>query len=169
MEKILLAIDGVTPDKRAFHYAVQLCKRIKAELNVLQIVNPKKYAKYLGKARKKTKSVKRYIEGSLMAAAFAEAGEHDTAKDIMAEALRNLKQLLPESEKEQIPCHLTMKAGDPKREIINYLNEHRDVILAIYDAPAERSAKTNWKQSNNTVIQAIRSALTIPLVVLRDQ
>ena len=167
MEKVLLAIDGMTPDKKAFHYAVQLCKRIKAELNVLQVINPNKCGKYLVTVRKKVKPVKRYVEGSLIAAAFAEAGEHETAKDMMSEALRNLKQLVPESEKEGILCHLTMKSGDPEQEIINYLNEHRDVVLTIYDDSDERLVKTNRDRSNHSVIQDIRRALSIPLVVLR--
>ena len=32
MQKVLLAIDGIHPDHKVFDYAVQLCKRIKAEL-----------------------------------------------------------------------------------------------------------------------------------------
>jgi len=138
MKKVLLAIDGMAPDKKTFHYTVQLCRRIKAELNVLQVISPKNYGRYLSEARKKAKPAIRYMEGSLMAVAFAEAGEHETAEALMSEALRNLKQLLPESEKEGVRYHLTMKAGNLKREIIRYLNEHRDVVLTIYDAISEK-------------------------------
>ena len=157
MEKVLLAIDGMTPDKKAFHYAVQLCKRIRAELNVLQVVNPKKYREYLVAAGKKAKPVNRYIEQSFIAAAFAEAGEHETAKHMMSEAFRNLKQLLSESEKEGIPCHLTMKSGDPKQEIASYLNTHRDVVLTIYDTRDARPRESNPRRSLD---------LATPLVVL---
>ena len=167
MEKVLLAIDGMTPDRKAFRYAVQLCGRIKAELNVLQIIRTKNYDKYFEKARKKAKPAKRYIEGSLMAAAFAEAGEHETAGDMMSEALKNLKQLLSESDKAGIPYDLTMKSGNPKNEIINYLNEHRDVVLAIYDTPQEKLDKTGFAKKNRSVTQEIEQALTIPLVVVR--
>ena len=54
MKKILLAVDGISPDPKAFRYAVELCKRIKAELNVFQIIDPGKYSEYLKKMRKGT-------------------------------------------------------------------------------------------------------------------
>jgi nucleotide-binding universal stress UspA family protein len=163
MEKVLLAIDGIAPSKKAFNYAVQLCKRIRADLNVLQIIRPKKYSKYLESARKKTNTARKYIEGSMMAAAFAETGEYETAKDMMSEALRNLKQLLPESEKAGIQCHLTMKAGNPKHAILNYLNEHRDVVLTIYDTAQDKRDQLRSSRQNE-----IKQALSVPLVVVRD-
>ena len=99
MKKILLAINGVKPERRAFSYAVQLCKRVQADLNVLQVIKPVNLEKYLKKIRKKTSYARKYIESSLVAATFAEAGEHDTASDLMSEAVKNINQLLPESEK----------------------------------------------------------------------
>ena len=38
MEKVLLAIDGIYPNRKILEYAVDLCKRIKAELNILQVI-----------------------------------------------------------------------------------------------------------------------------------
>lgn len=168
MEKVLLVIDGMTADKKAFHYALQLCKRIKAELNVLQVINPKKCGKYLVAAQKKAKPVKRYIEESLIAAAFAEAGEHETAKDMMSEAFRNLKQLLTESEKGGIQCHLTMKAGNPGQEILNYLNTNRNVVLTIYDAPHGNGNDPRSTGRYGLRSQELQQALSIPVVVIRN-
>jgi nucleotide-binding universal stress UspA family protein len=167
MEKVLLAIDGTVPDKKAFRYAVQLCRRIEAELRVLQIVDSKKYGKYFEKARKKADPARKYIEGSLAAAAFAEAGEHETAENMMSEALKNLTQLLPESEKAGIPYSLTMKMGNPKNEILNYLDEHRDVVLAIYGTPQEKQDETGFVKKNRLGIREVKQLLTIPLVVVR--
>lgn len=168
MKKVLLAIDGMAPDKKAFHYAVQLCRRIKAELNVLHVISPKNCGRYISKARKKAAPAKRYLEGSLMAVAFAEAGEHETAEVLMSEAFRNLKQLLPESEKEGIRYHLTVKAGNLKREIIRYLNEHRDVVLTVYDAHHRKGADAGFAKRYGSVTEEIQKALSIPLVVIRD-
>ena len=86
---------------------------------------------------------------------------------MMSEALKNLKQLLSESDKAGIPYDLTMKSGNPKNEIINYLNEHRDVVLAIYDTPQEKHDETGFAKKNRSVTQEIKQALTIPLVVVR--
>jgi nucleotide-binding universal stress UspA family protein len=167
MEKVLLAVDGMTPDKSAFHYAVQLCKRIQTELNVLQIIDPQKCGEYLARVHKKDNPVKRYIEESLVAAAFAEAGEHETAKDMMSEAFSNLKQLLFESERQGVRCHLTQKSGNPKQEIVNYLHQHRDVVLTIYDTHDVQPGETTRGIRRPSVIQEIKRALSIPLVVLK--
>ncbi len=86
MEKVLLAVDGIDHDRIVFNYAIELCKRIKAELNVFQIIRPKNYSKYIKKIRQQADLARTYIEGSMVAATFAEAGEHETAIDIMAEA-----------------------------------------------------------------------------------
>ena len=51
MIKKLLAIDGITPDKKAFNYAVELCTRIKAELNILQIIRLQNLGGFLAKAK----------------------------------------------------------------------------------------------------------------------
>ena len=168
MKKVLLAIDGMAPDKKAFHYAVQFCRRTKADLNVLQVVSPKSSGRHSEKARKSEKPVKRYLEGSFMAVAFAEAGEHETAEALMSEALRNLKQLLPESEKEGVRYHLTMKAGSLKHEIFRYLKEHRDVVLTIYDAHQRKGTDRGFARRYGSVPQEIQQALSTPLVVIRD-
>ncbi|MBW2197633.1 MAG: universal stress protein, partial [Deltaproteobacteria bacterium] len=52
MEKVLLAIDGMTPDRKAFRYAIALCKRIRAELSIFQIIRPQYYREYKKKIRK---------------------------------------------------------------------------------------------------------------------
>ena len=119
MKKVLLAIDGITPDQKVFHYAIQLCKRIKAELNVFQIINPRNYSEYLKKIRKGADNTRSYFESSMVAATFDEAGEHGTAGEIMSAALKNYNRLLPESEKEGVQCHFSIKSGSPEKEIID--------------------------------------------------
>ena len=49
MKKVLLAIDGIKPDVKAFRYALQMCKRIKAELNVLHLIGPHPSENYFNK------------------------------------------------------------------------------------------------------------------------
>ena len=165
MERVLLAIDGITPDIRVFRYAVELCRRIKAELNVLQIIRPRDYSKYLDKLRRGAKQARMYFEGSMVAASFAEAGDHETAKQVMSEALKNIEQLLQESEKAGILYHLTMKLGSPEKEIIDYVNEHRDVVLAIYDPPRPDAGVVKKK----AVPAEIKENLPIPVVMVQDQ
>jgi len=168
MKKVLLVIDGITPDKKVFRYAIQLCKRIKAELNVFQIINPRNYGEYLKKVRKGAGHARGYIESSMVAATFAEAGEHETAKEIMSVALRNINLLLPESEKEGVQCHFTIKPGAPDKEIINYVNTHRDVVLTIYDSSRKDHDETSFTSKKRAVSRQIKQKLSVPLLVVHS-
>ena len=165
MKKVLLAIDGITPDSKIFHYAVDLCKRMKAELKVFQIIRPQNYSKYLKELRQKADSARIYFQGSMMAAAFAEAGEHESAKEIMAEASEHIKGLMSESQKQGVQCHFSMKRGNPEKEIVDYVNYHRDVVLAIYNSSTENVDKTGVLSKKKNVITSIKEKLAVPLVV----
>ncbi len=168
MKKVLLAIDGIDPDQKAFHYAVQLCKRIKAELNVFQIINHRYYGKYIKRAREGAVRAKSYFASTMMAATFAEAGEHETAEAIMAVAKENFKRLLPESEKQGIPCHFSVKSGAPDKEIIKYVNTHRDVVVAIYDAAGHENEEPKITRKKNATPRKIRRKLAVPIVVINS-
>ena len=166
MGKVLLAIDGITPDKKAFNYAVELCTRIKAELNVLQIIRSQNANNFLDKAISRAKHAKLLFEGTMVAATFAEAGEHETAANLMNQALANINKLLPESEKSGIPCHLTMKSGNPSEEIVRFLQEHKDVVIAVYDPADEKDHNTSDRKIKK-MIRSITDALPSPLVMVQ--
>lgn len=168
MEKVLLAIDGTTPDKKAFNYAVELCMRIKAELKVLQVVRPQNFGGYVAKVKNKANQAKQFIEGSMMAATFAEVGEHETANALLDEALKNINKLLPESKKAGVPCDLMMKSGNPRDEIVNYVRDHRDVVITVYDASCGESQKTGDRKTKNT-LKSITKALPIPVVMVQAE
>jgi len=168
MKKVLLAIDGTAPDKKSFQYAVQLCRRIQAELNILQVIGSTNCGGHTTTAKRKTKPLRRYLEGTLMAVAFAEAGEQEAADALISEALRNLQQLLPESEKEGIRFHVTVRAGNLKREIIRYLREHRDVVLTVFDALHRKGVDAGFAKQTGSHFEAIQKALPIPLVVIQE-
>jgi nucleotide-binding universal stress UspA family protein len=167
MEKVLLAIDGISPSKQILHYAVQLSRRIRAQLNVLEIISPKRSKEYIHRVRRVANHTKRYLERSLVAATFAEAGEHEMAQELMAEALENLNQLLPESEKEGIAYQLTLKPGHLAEEILKYVNTHRDVVLAIYDGTQGKDITAPVSTKDTPVPREIIQNLSIPLVVIR--
>lgn len=168
MKKVLLAIDGITPDQQVFRYAVELCKRIRADLKVFQIINPRKYKEYLKKMRSRAGHARRYLASSMVAATFAEAGEHETAEQIMSEALENMNRLLPETEKEGVQCRFILKSGAPDKEIIDYVNQNRDVVLAIYDSPARGRRDKGADRTEAAALRKIKRALLVPLVTMRS-
>ncbi|MGD8369534.1 MAG: universal stress protein [Desulfobacterales bacterium] len=161
MRKILLAINGVTPNRKVFSYAVQLCKRLKAELIVLQVVDPGGEKGRMGLIGRKAK---KFLESSLTAAAFAEAGEHETAREMMIQARKQINELLPETAKAGIQCHFTMKAGPPDREIVRYTRRHRDIVLTVYDGSSTEAQDDKKVSRGRDVAGIIRERLTIPVV-----
>lgn len=167
MKKVLLAIDGITPDQKVFGYAVELCKRIKAELSVFQIIWPKNWSKYLKEMRKKADQTRMYVQNSMVAVTFAEAGEHETARDIMAEASKQMDRLMSESAKEGVQCHYVIKSGNPEKEIINYVNAHRDVVLTIYDSDVQ-STGVEGANKKRAALANIKRNLPVPLVLVNE-
>jgi len=53
MKQVLLAIDGDIPTDSVFQYAVGLCRRIQAQLNILQFVKKKSLTQCISSTKKK--------------------------------------------------------------------------------------------------------------------
>ena len=167
MQKVLLAIDGIKPNKKALYYAVGLCKRIKADLRVLQVISSRNYISYIKSWGKRVNHARKYVEDSMVAVTFAEAGEHQMALALKEEAQRNINQLLPESERDAVHCLLSMKSGSPDKEIVQYVNEHRDIVLTIYDTQEEKTDETVTDTKTKMVPRRMRRKLLTPLVVVK--
>jgi nucleotide-binding universal stress UspA family protein len=168
MEKVLLAVEGVTPSKKALRYAVELCKRIKAELDVLQVISSRNYKKYIKNLGERVNRARSHVESSMIAATFAEAGEHEIAKALKEEALTNIiSEFLPDSERDTVHCHLSVRSGPSDEEIVHFVNDHRDIVLTIYDAPEEDRGDTSSERNARVVPRRIRHQLSTPLVVLK--
>ena len=168
MQKVLLAINGISPNQKAFSYAVQLCKRIKAELNILNIISLEYCSRCLNRVRRSARNANRVFEGYMVAAAFAEAGEHEIANEMREQALKNINELLTGPERAGVPCHLTMRSGNPDEEVVKYVKDHRDVVLTIYDTPKKESSGKTKGGAKRRALKGIRAKLATPLVVMRS-
>jgi hypothetical protein len=164
MRKILLAINGIQPNRRVFSYTVQLCKRLKAELLVLQVVDTGGHGGRLGGIGRKARRAMKFLEDSMSAAAFAEAGEHETAHAMMVQARKQINDLLPETASAGIQCHFTMKAGAAEREIVRYARRHRDIVLTVYDSAGSDSPEDGRIHPKRDVAGVIGQLLEVPVV-----
>lgn len=164
MKKILLAISGISPHLRDFQYAADLCSRLKADLNILQIVGLSNSRDGLKRIRDKAGNLRRRIEDSMTAATFAEAGEHEIARDILNQAKRNLEPLLSKAEEAGISCQVTVKEGDPEKEIVRYLKGHRDIVLTVCDIHREKDAPSRKKRTS--IPAGIAEQFPVPVVVV---
>jgi len=127
---------------------------------------PRYYRNYMKKIRKNALLAKKVMESAMVAATFAEAGEHETALDMMAEASKQIEHLLQESEKAGVHCRFSIKSGDPEKEIVEYVNDHRDVILTIYDA-FDVNGSVDISEKKSTLAK-IKRNLSVPLVTVHS-
>jgi nucleotide-binding universal stress UspA family protein len=168
MEKILLIIDGIAPDSRILDYAVALCKRMRVGLDVLQILGPRSCRKYLKRVKKGARHARSLFEDAMVAATFAEAGQHDIAEQLKMQALENIDRLIPKSEKDGIDYHLTLKSGNADEEIVRYVSDHRDVVLTIYDASGAQDKQERASVIKRNAVRQIGQKLSTPLVIMRE-
>ena len=168
MKKVLLAIDGLTPDQKAFQYAVGLCQRIRVELNIFQVIRPAIFKKYRDGLRKKGLMVRRLFEETMVAATYAEADEHATARDMLVRASQESRHLLQASEKAGVPCHFSVRSGTPDREIVDYVKSHRDVVMTIYDATGEGCREGVRHFGKKTTLARIKKDLNVPVITVEQ-
>ncbi|MBW2193676.1 MAG: hypothetical protein JRF27_07810 [Deltaproteobacteria bacterium] len=168
MEKILLIIDGIAPDSRILDYAVALCNRMRVGLDVLQILGPRSCRKYLKRVKKGARHARSLFEDAMVAATFAEAGQHDIAEQLKMQALENIDRLIPKSEKDGIDYHLTLKSGNADEEIVRYVSDHRDVVLTIYDASGAQDKQERASVIKRNAVRQIGQKLSTPLVIMRE-
>ncbi len=117
MKKVLLAIAGEKPDRRIIDYAVELCMRMKARLDVLQIVGPGLKGS-AGRIRAQADRFRRLVDSAAAAATFAEVGEPEPFATPAAASVFD---------------DLTVRSGSAAREIIDYVDARRDIVLTLYD------------------------------------
>jgi hypothetical protein len=165
MKKILLAIEGVAPDPSTFDYAIGLCKRMHAGLDILQILSLRSCKKYLKKIKKGARHARSVFEDTMVAVTFAEAGRHDIAEQMKIEACDNIDRLIPNSEESGIDYHLTLISGNAGEEIVRYVRDHREVVLTIYDAFAVQDAPEYPAGKKRNEIPEIAQKLPTPLVL----
>jgi nucleotide-binding universal stress UspA family protein len=168
MEKILLAIDGIEPDSKIFSSAVALCKRMRAGLDVLQILDLRNCKKYLKKVKQGARHAQSVFEDAMVAATFAEAGQHDIAEQLKMQAYENIDRLIPRAEKDDIDYHLTLKFGNADEEIVRYVCDHRDVVLTIYVPSGAPDKQERASMIKRDMILQIGQRLSTPLVIMRE-
>ena len=165
MEKVLLAIEGPTPDRSTLGYALALCKRMRAGLDILQILSERSRAKYLKKVRQSARRARNKFEDAMVAVTFAEAGQHDIYEQMKKEAYENLERLIPEPQRSNIAYQLTLRTGNPDEQILRYVRDHRDVVLTIYDTADLGDGQVGRPGKKGRRVPQILEKLSTPLVL----
>jgi hypothetical protein len=163
MKQVLLAINGQTPSKRAFWYAVELSKRIRAELSILRFIEKGILIKHLKATRKKAAHISRFLEDTFADAALAEEGITLDAEKVLADVSDPLKDLLAEG-KADVALKLTVSGGDPEDGLDRFVESHHDVVLTILDS----SKTAEPPEKNKARMEKLKHRLGVPLVVIKS-
>jgi hypothetical protein len=111
---VLLVIEGPTPDPASFDYALNLCKRTKAELDILQVIDSDSEHDYESLSRR------------------------------MADGSRHIVDMVRKLEADDVPFKVTIRIGDANQKLFNYAKRHKDVGVVVFDSPkAKQSSQGN--------------------------
>ncbi len=133
---VLLVIEGRDPDEAAFSYAMGLCKRMDAHMDILLVVRK------------------------------SENAHNDEISPSLRESIQGrLAPLVRELELSAVPFSLIICRGDMREKLYDFAMRHKDIRMVVYDSPKARdesAVSRGWHR----MIETISRRLSIPLVVV---
>ena len=136
---VLLVIEGKNPDEAAFHYALGVCKRTGAQMDILH----------------------------LMGGSVEERELSDLAR-LREKLSATLGPLLRQLESEGVPFRVTLRFGDVREKLYRYATRHTDVVMAVYDPITSREESTG-SRGRQRMVEKISRRLSIPLVIVSER
>jgi hypothetical protein len=168
MKTILLAVDGMAAHKNVLDYALGLCDPVRAELDILQIIRPRVYAAGLTKFKKSIYRARDLMEDTMVTATYAQAGAPELADTLRATAERRFKRLIPTGNHTSLDYHCVVTGENPDAVLKRYVDQHRNVILAIYDSLRFGRKTTSTHTPARSIVGGLLNKLSIPLVLVKD-
>ena len=163
MKQVLLAIDGNIPTDSVFQYAVDLCGRIQAQLNILQFIKKEGLNRCLSSTKKKVGRLGKLLENSFAGIAFAEEGVAHMAGEFLPDVSDSLRELIKRGHAE-ISLEVTVSSGKPEKELSNYIDDHQDIVLTIFDPSRDQPMEAG---NSLLTIDTMKKNLSVPLVVVK--
>lgn len=169
MKTVLFAVDHMTPDQKALNYALTLCRRMLARLDVLHIIqSPEIQARYLNTLKSKVRSARDAFENAMIKATYAEAGVRDPESVLKAAAYDEFKRMLPKDANAGIDYHCIVTGEATDTVIERYVHGHRNVVLTVFDPEPRLSLSANNKNVDRTTGRRVLPKLAIPLVRVKN-
>ena len=168
MKTVLLAIDRLEPDPNALDYALTLCRRMSAELEVLHIVHPpQSTGRPLKPRRGRLGKAGEAFERAMVTVAFAEAGVPDPAAALKAAARDRFQQILPASPGSRIVYRCVVSEEATGSLIERYVRNRRQIVLTVFD-PRRRDASGRPRRDPRQKAASTMPRLSIPLVLVKN-
>ncbi len=164
MKKILLGIEGIIPREESLLYTLDLAKNLHAKVEIFEVI-PSIIPFYPNRKRKWTwamEALKGFIEGSVLAAIFAESSQQDIAQQVWRDALENLAPFKEKIGKMKPFPELIIKKGNLVGEMVKHIQTHKEIIMAVL-SHRELHGKRGEKLFNT-----LRNQVDVPLILVKD-
>lgn len=110
-KKVLLGTEGTDVDNKAFHYALNLCRRVGAKLEILHILRPSAVEPQQG------------------------------LEEVLSEAKESLGPALARLRESGIEYILNFGEGRLEKEVASYADGRRDILFVVVEAPSTGGKK----------------------------
>ena len=168
MKTILLAVDDKRLDAKAFEFALQLCRRLEAGLDILHIVRPIGESG-LKKIASKLRLTGKAFEKAMVAATFAEAGMPETAKSMCQEAVETVDRLTPLDTKAPVEYRSLFTEEGSGEVLSRYIGEHRNVVLTVYDSSRTAAGDAKRPEGGHGRLTGPLPVLPTPVVLVNPK
>jgi len=159
----------MTPDRKALEYALVMCRRMRAGLEVLHILQVPKPPINPGILHHPPVQPARDVfVCAMVTATVAEADRHDPSEALKAAACDQFKRLLPDLPDTPVDYRCVV-AGEPTGTIIErYVRNHRHIVLTVFDPRLHRDPSGARKKENRPAGLQTMPKLSIPLVLVKN-
>jgi len=155
MKRILVASYGLSPDSKTVCYSLDLAKQLGMEVEFFEVV-PEKNKKPSIKVGP-LKLLKSLMEDAMVAVTYAEHQEHGMAREIVNQAMENLKPYLSKIQNADLKVDLVIRIGDFVKEVVKRVRERKGIILAVI---------AMGKTHREKVLEKLKQELDIPIIVI---
>jgi hypothetical protein len=166
MKYVLYAVDKLRPSHNFFQHTVDLCAEITSCLCVLQLIHPHKFRYLLSAAKSKLEMAHQIFETSMSAATYAQAGSSELARQCLLEGGKRLNELRNVAQRKGVHVEAVQRIGHPAQEVLDFLNERPQVILAVLDVDdtlAEEERGAGSMKMLSTIPYRIGIPILLPL------
>jgi hypothetical protein len=168
MKTVLFATDHTPPDPKALDYALLLCRRMAARLEVLHILPSPASAGGGGQVSISGIGPTEPTAKSFSATpSFKNSGLPEADRILKNTAFDQVKRLLPDHPDTRVDyrCEIT---GEATGAIIErYVRSHRNIVITVFDPRSQRHSSDIRKKTKHLQRNEAMPRLAVPLVLMK--
>jgi hypothetical protein len=133
---VLLVIEGEDLAPSTLSYALNLCRRTKSHLDILQVIERP-----------------------------GEDQDYESLGRALSQVSANIVKLVQKTDDENIPIKVTIRLGDMNQKLVNYAQRHNEVAMVILESSKIRCTSADhkaWKR----IVEGLAQKVSVPLITV---